>query len=298
MSFTPPASILRSARSARDALARRGGIQVRRMPVWERELLQSGQPVIWKNPVGHPDAPLVEQPGIVFSSVRSGSTLLRAILDAHSEIHAPHELHLSRLQLRDLNANQQAAMEEIGLNQQRLNGLLWDRVLHRELVRSQKSIVVSKTPRDTLAWRHMLNTWPQARVIYLVRHPAAIVNSWNAARPQWTREETAEDVLGFVTAMAAARARLPGIVVRYEDLTADPRRETQRICAHLGVPWEAGMLAYRTEDLVVHRGLGDWSEKFRSGQIQPSSLPDEDTIPECLRGTARDWGYLGPASGS
>ncbi|XDO64283.1 sulfotransferase [Streptomyces sp. RLB1-33] len=42
-----------------------------------------------------PPAPrLVDSPVFVLSSVRSGSTLLRVLLNSHSQIRAPHEMHL------------------------------------------------------------------------------------------------------------------------------------------------------------------------------------------------------------
>ena len=37
---------------------------------------------------------LLEQPGFVMCTLRSGSTLLRVLLDSHSQIRSPHELHL------------------------------------------------------------------------------------------------------------------------------------------------------------------------------------------------------------
>src|SRR3954470_10054533 len=43
---------------------------------------------------------LVRSPVFVLSSVRSGSTLLRVLLNSHSQIRAPHELHLRTLQVR------------------------------------------------------------------------------------------------------------------------------------------------------------------------------------------------------
>lgn len=40
---------------------------------------------------------LSSEPVFILSPVRSGSTLLRSMLDAHSLIHAPHESHVRRL---------------------------------------------------------------------------------------------------------------------------------------------------------------------------------------------------------
>jgi hypothetical protein len=43
---------------------------------------------------------LVESPVIVLCTTRSGSTLLRCLLDAHPAVRAPHELHLADLHVR------------------------------------------------------------------------------------------------------------------------------------------------------------------------------------------------------
>ena len=39
-------------------------------------------------------------------------------------------------------------------------------------------------------------------------------------------------------------------------------------------------------------GLGDWSDKIKSGQIQPAEpLPSPDEIPPALREISEAWGY-------
>ncbi|MBX6169734.1 MAG: sulfotransferase, partial [Thermobispora bispora] len=78
---------------------------------------------------------LLVAPVFIMSPVRSGSTLLRSILNAHSELHAPHELHVRRLTVGFGTPLARKAMEALGHNQADLEHLLWDRVLHRELVR-------------------------------------------------------------------------------------------------------------------------------------------------------------------
>jgi hypothetical protein len=41
-------------------------------------------------------------------------------------------------------------------------------------------------------------------------------------------------------------------------------------------------------------GLGDWSQRIRSGTVQPAKpLPPPEQIPEVLVPIARRWGYLG-----
>ncbi|MBP2705120.1 sulfotransferase [Microbispora sp. RL4-1S] len=236
---------------------------------------------------------LLEAPVFILSPVRSGSTLLRAVLNAHSELHAPHELHVRRLTVGFGTPLARKAMGALGHNQADLEHLLWDRVLHRELVRSGKRTIVDKTPANAFAYKRISTCWPDARFVFLLRHPASIAASWYEAAPdRRTREEAAADALRYMKAVQRARKALHGLTVRYEDLTADPERVTRSVCDFLGVVWEPGMLGYGAQD-VVQKGLGDWKDKIRSGAVQPGrELPAAEEIPEILRPMCRTWGYL------
>ncbi|MFF0245565.1 sulfotransferase family protein [Streptosporangium sandarakinum] len=236
---------------------------------------------------------LLTAPIFILSPVRSGSTLLRAMLNAHPMLHAPHELHVRRLSVGLTTPLAARAMEALGHNQADLEHLLWDRVLHRELVRSGKAHIVDKTPANAFAHRRIATCWPDARFVFLLRHPASIATSWHEASPdRRTPHEAALDALRYMKAVERARGDLTGLTVRYEDLTAGPEAETRRICDFLGLPWEPGMLAYG-EQTVVQKGLGDWKDKIRSGKVQEGrALPRAEEIPEELRPMCRTWGYL------
>jgi hypothetical protein len=236
---------------------------------------------------------LVKAPTFVLSSVRSGSTLLRLVLDSHPDICSPHELHLRRIGVR-LLGHGQYAMEVLGLDDREIRNLLWDRILHRELARSGKTHFVNKTPTDSLMWPDLLACWPDARFIFLCRHPAAIVDSWYEARKgDLSRADVALDVLAYATAMEQARRMHGGLTVRYEELTRDPARVTKQLCDFIGVPWTPTMIDYGSAPHEgLRRGLGDWSAKMRSGSIHPvTELPPFERIPESLRPVARSWGY-------
>jgi hypothetical protein len=241
---------------------------------------------------------LLEAPTFVLSSIRSGSTLLRVVLNTHSQIHAPHELHLRKINVQLTDKYVTKAMREIGLNRDEMQFLLWDRLLHREMVRHGKQRVVNKTPGDVFIWERILRAWPDAKFIYLLRHPAAVVDSWQKARVDWTRDRVAEDVLRFMVAVEEVRQQHDGLTVRYEDLTTHPDRETRRICEFIGVPWEEQMLHYGEAAHGRFRaGLGDWSAKIKSGEIQPvTELPPDDAVPASLRDISAAWGYLGASS--
>jgi hypothetical protein len=233
-------------------------------------------------------------PGFVLSTVRSGSTLLRVILDSHSQIHAPQELHLRDLTVRAQSKYAIRALDSLGLDERGLEYLLWDRLLHRELSRAGKQRLVNKTPSDVFIVDRIRECWPDAKLIFLLRHPAAIAASRHATRPQDTDERNTEMVLRYGNALEEARTAYDGLTVRYEDLARDPARTAQELCAFLGVPWEPAMLDYGKQDHGAFKpGLGDWRDKIRSGEIQaPTPPPPVERIPAGLRPLCRAWGYL------
>jgi sulfotransferase family protein len=234
---------------------------------------------------------LVPAPVFLLSSIRSGSTLMRVVLNSHSQICAPHELHLRQVSVELPTPNAVAGMKEAGLSPRDLENLLWDRVLHLELLKSGKSVIVDKTPQNIFEWQRLLLVWPQARYILLLRHPVRIFESMRRAWPE-------DDLAGHYTLttryarlLAEARDQLPNITVRYEDFVAEPVRTTQDVCAYLGVPWEEGMLRYADREHGRFRGrLGDWSPTLRSGVIRPPQPPPE-VVPDELQEACRLLGY-------
>ncbi|MER7577623.1 sulfotransferase [Streptomyces sp. NPDC126514] len=231
----------------------------------------------------------------VISSVRSGSTLLRVLLNSHPQIRAPHEMHLRTLAVEFTKPYTKKAMAQLDLDQRELEYLLWDRILHRELVRSGKQIIVDKTPGNAGIWERLHEGWPKARYIFLLRHPASMVSSLINNRPDRKLEPTVREVHGYIEAVEAARNALPGLTVRYEELTERPQEVTEAICVFLGVEWTPEMLDYqRVDQGPFVPFIGDWSDNIKSGKIQKArALPEPEGVPAALRDIARAWGYPG-----
>jgi hypothetical protein len=237
---------------------------------------------------------LVPSPVFVISSVRSGSTLLRVLLNSHPSIRAPHEMHLRTLRVDQTKPYTEKAMTQLGLDQEELEHLLWDRLLHRELEHSGKELIVDKTPGNALIWRRLHKAWPEARYVFLLRHPASMVSSLINGRPDRKMDETVDEIKLYTDAVEEARSALPGLTVRYEDLTADPVRVTHDLCAFLGVTWDPGMLNYgKQEHGPFQAYIGDWSDNIKSGKIQTArELPPPSEVPDELREVTRRWGYV------
>ncbi len=236
---------------------------------------------------------LVDSPVFVLSSVRSGSTLLRVLLNSHSKIRAPHEMHLRTLHVQLSRPFTGDAMKGLQLDRSELEHLLWDRVLHVELERSGKEVIADKTPANTLVWRRLQQCWPDARYLFLLRHPGAVMSSLVNRRTDPDLEAIHAEVLRYAEHLEDARQALDGHVLTYEQLTADPEKTTREICHYLGVEWEAGMLEYGEQDHGAFRPhMGDWSEKIKSGKIQPAREGDHFAgLSDRLVEIAEAWGY-------
>jgi hypothetical protein len=230
----------------------------------------------------------------ILASVRSGSTMLRLMLGSHSEIHAPHELHLISVKVDVRGRFAKQAMAASGLDSVQLEHLLWDRIMHREMVRHGKKIVVNKTPTSVFHWRRLLECWPDARFIYLLRHPGATAASWTRAHPDWPAARIERDLLRYMVAIENARSQHDGLTVRYEDITRFPELEVKRLCDFIGVEPEPGMIEYgQGGHASFGRGIGDWSERIQSGRVQPPRpLPARSEIPPGLLDITEQWGYL------
>ncbi|GAA2329636.1 sulfotransferase [Streptomyces kunmingensis] len=239
---------------------------------------------------------LLRRPVFIMSPVRSGSTLLRMLLDAHPRLHAPHELHIRRLEVGYGSKLSERAMDALDLGRGDLEHLLWDRVLHRELAKSGKDFLVEKTPSNAFVYQRIRDCWPSARFVFLLRHPVSIARSWHEGDPQKrTYEEACADALRYMTAVDHARKGLPGgHTLRYEELTEDPEKKLRGLCDFLGVDFEPSMLEYGArDDTQIQKGLGDWRDKIRTGSVQRGRpLPSDDEIPELLRPMCKAWGYL------
>ena len=228
----------------------------------------------------------------VICTLRSGSTLLRVLLDSHSQIRSPHELHLRYVSVHFDQKWSERSMKELGLDTRAAEYLLWDRLLHRELTASRKSIIADKTPNNVFIVDRLREAWPDARFIFLLRHPGAIARSRQAVQGRGRRTSVSRS--RYCEALEAARQTYDGHTVRYEDLTADPERELRRICDFLGVDYEPTMLDYGQFDHGRYKfGLGDWNEKIKSGAIQPPEPPPPlEEIDPALREMCAKWGYL------
>jgi amino acid adenylation domain-containing protein len=228
---------------------------------------------------GPTDAP--NPPAIfILSPPRSGSTLLRVMLAGHSRLFAPPELELLSFNTlaerkaaftgRDrfwLEGTVRAIMAIKGCDAsaaERLMAACEQQALSvRQFYRQLQAwlgdrTLVDKTPAyalDPAILARMERDFAQAKYIHLLRHPYAMIRSFEAAkldqvffryRHSFTTRALAEliwlisqqHIMAFLQSISAERQHR----VRFEELVTHPRSTLADICAFLGLDFQPTML--------------------------------------------------------
>jgi hypothetical protein len=211
---------------------------------------------------------------------RSGTTLLARMLGAHSMIHQRAEPHLitpiahlgyfGKVQKAPYDPNNvEQAIRELVADLPRgeadyLDALraytdtLYERIM---ATAPGKRFFLDKTPAYALVLPFLTTLYPRAHYVVLTRHPLAILTSYVESffDGDWTVAVGHNPILArYVPALAMMlRERpVPFVHVKYEELVRDPETHFRRVCAHLGVPFEAAAIAYG-ESGEAPKGLGD-----------------------------------------
>ena len=237
---------------------------------------------------------------------RSGTTLCAQILNTHSRLTIFDELYLIQLgdtyeRLRnrpkdDLASIHPAVSESVT---QLIAPQLWMTSLNDLAIRSHSC---SEFVRRLLPDNHQIDIWgeklpgyftrasrikslfPQSMIIFMVRHPAAVISSYlryrhaseRTSNDFWIADSTSE-AIGKLEQIAVrfAADREWFSVVRYEDLVARPKDASQKICEAIGVEFEEKMLEYQPNLLPG----SDIAQQFwRHGHLLPWKSENLNTI--------------------
>jgi hypothetical protein len=233
---------------------------------------------------------------------RSGTTLLRVMLDRHSALAVPDESYFIP-QLADRQGSHidvDAFVDDL----RRLPTLLeWEVPIDEVRARLSPGLPLGDAIAavyETYTARHGKSRWgdktpmymqhlpllerlfSDARFVHLIRDGRDTAVSFLSMPPgivtrTWAHPETAGDFAcewrAEVEAARALGARVgPGrfLEIRYEDLVADPERELQRICDHAGLDFEPAMLEY-------------------AGNVDVSAKPHQQSLTKAPTPGLRDW---------
>lgn len=246
------------------------------------------------------DCPIgAEEPAPFFlvGADRSGTTLLRLMVNAHSQLHVPREswflsVLLDALPLdRPLSSNEvDTAIEVIRTHERwrdweigdeelraRLNSLtepllteVVDAVFRLSGERAGKYYWGDKTPAYVRDMDRLGALFPRAKFIHVVRDVRDVCLSlskvwWHGHTfKEWARYWSEAVEAGIASGYRLGQERY--LEVRYEDLVLHDERELVRVCRFLDVQFEIDMLKYHEN---AERHIAPWERRLHRKAMAP-----------------------------
>ncbi len=219
-------------------------------------------------------------PFFIVAASRSGTTMMRLLLNAHSKIGVPKEMAyfercaiagaLNTWQNPGFKKGTYADFVRAFLNRRKiaLEGidleLLAEKILSDQTVNLERPIRLAldtwaekegktiwgeKTPKNLFYVDKIHEMMPDARFIHIIRDPRAVVNSMNrfarfvddSVLNAFNWLQAADFGFRILQKSVPARLRLE---IKYEDLVSDVEGTTRKICEFLKEPFEEEMLAF------------------------------------------------------
>ncbi len=234
---------------------------------------------------------------------RSGTTMLRLMLNAHPSICVPHETFF----IAPISARLESfgSLEDVAARERLLDAIADDswvrkgefmtpegrdaamrettfaamvaRLFEAQAARAGKPVWGDKTPAYTQHADLLARMFPEARFVHLVRDVRDVASatkrvSWGTNDVEtlainWTLATMVADRVGYVLAERYLR-------VRYEDLVSDPPTWIEKICAHLGVAFDPAVLNFHRE---AGKHTPDGSKQWHQNSMR---APDASKIAE------------------
>lgn len=194
-----------------------------------------------------------EKPIFIVGTMRSGSTLLRLILDTHKNIAIGEETgFMGALTTNKAIPNWRYGRDwygRLGWNEEEFDNRLRDfygGMFQRYAAGQGKARWGDKTPLHSWHMQEMARIFPDAVFLGIVRHPGAVVFSLkkrfqydaHEAADYW--ENTNAEILRQGIALGTSRFAL----VRYEDVVLHPEATLQEVVDWLGESWSPDLLRH------------------------------------------------------
>ena len=241
-------------------------------------------------------------PFFILGAQRSGTTMLRLMLNTHSNLAVPHETgfivpfyqKLSNYMPLSDNSNLERIVSDIGnskhvikgkhiKNRQRLLSMqvesyadLVDAIMMQCAQEAGKQRWGDKTPSYTTDLDILWRLFPGCKFIHLVRDGRDVLLSQR--KLSWGSKNTvrlAEDWRWKTTLCHKVGSVLPAgcfLEIRYEDLITNTEEKLRTICEFLGEPFEKSLLEYHVN---AKSSVPSASLQWHENSIRP---PDPDKL--------------------
>ncbi len=223
-----------------------------------------------RRPLAPPPAPFI------VGAPRSGTTLLRLMLDAHPELAIPPETYFipkavkrwrlaarrRNRRVKPVDAFYETVTEHTRWKDFHLDAEAFRRRLEQDRPKEVGDAVRAfyrlyadkvgkprwgdKTPFYVRRMSLIQEVVPEARFVHIIRDGRAVTLS---IKDLWFGPNSIDEAAEFWTArIGEGREQAPGLEhymeVRYEDIVVDPEPHLRRICDFLGLPWTNRVLNY------------------------------------------------------
>lgn len=264
-------------------------------------------------------------PIFVGGAGRSGTTLLRVILDSHPHIACGPELKITQQLCRmwyDFQSVYLPTLQEYLLSPADLRdmfGRFLLSFLEKYRQQSGKPRLAEKSPNNVLYFQHLHYLFPESPLIHVVRDGRDVVcslltmnwvNPKTGERLAYTRDarRAAEYWVHCVQAGREAPRQVPPLArryweVRYEALVERPLPTLQGMFAFLDEPWDPAVLAFHEQernlagessaDQVTQQlyagAAGRWQRDLKPADKQAVKEVAGDLLVELGYATGHDW---------
>lgn len=222
-----------------------------------------------------PDRP-PGRPIFLVGCQRSGTTLLRLVLDSHSHISCGPETRfltdLERVVGRDWER-----LARFGFTQEEWLSRIADFFggIHHDYARRRgKTRWADKTPRYAMSLDFVTRVFPDAQVVHLIRDGRDVVVSHRKRFGYWSAVKCVVKWPRYIRTARAAGRSLPAdryFELRYEDAVADPATALRALFDFLGEPWEESVLDYphRPHDVAGKYTVEAGRRRAAAGTAEP-----------------------------
>jgi hypothetical protein len=259
-------------------------------------------------------------PIFVGGAGRSGTTLLRVILDTHPRIVCGPELKVTPLicelwhacQFGYLPALEHHHLTADDLAQSFRN--LIASLLEKDCAVAGKPRVAEKSPNNVFFFAHLNRLFPDSPLIHVIRDGRDVVCSltrmnWRSAKtgePLESTRDASSAAMYWVRAVSAARAaaqQIPALAqryfeLRYEQLIAAPEETLRPLFAFLGEEWDSRVLHYheRFRNLGGESSAGQVSRPINTRALArwktDLSEADKDAVKQIAGPLLLELGYV------
>lgn len=239
----------------------------------------------------------MHQPVFIGGCERSGTTLLRVILDTHTNIHCGPEAKIIAATIpcwvRQRSSNSQVLRKYYHFTDDCIDDL-YRNIITAAISRGntvKKRWLAEKSPQNVFFYEQIRALFPGSPIINVVRDGRDVVASllemnWTSNQGQRLAftidiEAACQRWLSAIRAsmaFAASRSAQPYLQIRYEDLVIHPRSTINSILGLLDEPWQEQLLEFHAVDrelgaessaesvqkkIEVNR-MGRWRTRFDS----------------------------------